>query len=86
MKHPIAITLLALTLAPAGFGADPAPRRLSRQALRDKIKGAWAGQMIGIAYGAKTEFRAKGVRFETEMARSRMSSTILSESPTVNPR
>ena len=35
-----------------------APQRLSREALLDKIRGGWAGQMIGVAYGAKTEFKA----------------------------
>ncbi|MBI5282306.1 MAG: ADP-ribosylglycohydrolase family protein [Candidatus Solibacter usitatus] len=28
--------------------------------LRDRIKGGWAGQMIGVSYGAPTEFRYKG--------------------------
>jgi len=35
-------------------------RRLSRKALEDKIRGGWAGQMIGVSYGAPTEFRSKG--------------------------
>lgn len=34
---------------------------LSRIILLDKIRGGWAGQMIGVAYGAATEFKAKGV-------------------------
>jgi hypothetical protein len=33
---------------------------LERETLRDKIRGAWAGQMIGVAYGARTEFRFRG--------------------------
>lgn len=36
------------------------PRRISRDELRDKIRGAWAGQMIGVSYGAPTEFRWLG--------------------------
>lgn len=32
--------------------------RLSRAALEDKIRGGWAGQMIGVSYGAPTEFRS----------------------------
>jgi hypothetical protein len=67
MNRTITLTLLAITLAHAGLGAASAPRRISRAALRDRIQGAWAGQMIGVAYGAKTEFRAKGVMFETEI-------------------
>jgi hypothetical protein len=35
-------------------------RTLSRDVLRDKIRGAWAGQMIGVAYGAPTEFKSLG--------------------------
>jgi hypothetical protein len=32
-------------------------RRLSRDELRDRIRGAWAAQMIGVSYGAPTEFK-----------------------------
>ena len=35
-------------------------RHLSRAALEDKIRGGWAGQMIGVSYGAPTEFRSNG--------------------------
>jgi hypothetical protein len=37
---------------------------LSKAALLDKIKGGWAGKMIGVTYGAPTEFRAQGKTFE----------------------
>lgn len=30
---------------------------ISKQMLRDKIAGGWAGKMIGVTYGAPTEFR-----------------------------
>lgn len=42
--------------------AAPAPREvtLSRAVLLDKIKGGWAGQMIGVVYGAPTEFKSNG--------------------------
>ncbi len=40
--------------------AQAASRTLSREVLRDKIRGAWAGQMIGVAYGAPTEFHSLG--------------------------
>lgn len=30
---------------------------LSKDALFDKVKGAWAGQVIGCTYGGLTEFR-----------------------------
>jgi hypothetical protein len=32
--------------------------------LRDKIAGGWAGKMIGVSYGAKSEFNARGMTFE----------------------
>jgi hypothetical protein len=35
-------------------------RRISVSVLEDKIRGGWAGQMIGVSYGAPTEFRSNG--------------------------
>jgi hypothetical protein len=35
-------------------------RTLSPAVLKDKIAGGWAGKMIGVTYGAPTEFRATG--------------------------
>ncbi|MFC1547046.1 ADP-ribosylglycohydrolase family protein [Candidatus Neomarinimicrobiota bacterium] len=40
---------------------------ISIEVLRDKIAGGWAGKMIGVSYGAKSEFRAKGTTFEKEL-------------------
>jgi hypothetical protein len=40
--------------------ANLAARLLPREVLTDKIRGGWAGQMIGVSYGAPTEFKAKG--------------------------
>jgi hypothetical protein len=53
------LAVLALS-AFSSSAADRTPRRLSRQTLEDKIRGGWAGQMIGVAYGAPTEFRSNG--------------------------
>lgn len=33
---------------------------LSEQSLRDKVKGAWAGQTLGCTYGGPTEFKFLG--------------------------
>ena len=33
---------------------------LTRTALQDKIKGGWAGQVIGVTFGGPTEFRFEG--------------------------
>ena len=35
-----------------------AERTISRADLRDKIEGGWAGQMIGVSFGAPTEFKS----------------------------
>jgi hypothetical protein len=40
--------------------AEPPARTMSRTVLEDKIRGGWAGQMIGVAYGAPTEFKSNG--------------------------
>jgi hypothetical protein len=37
--------------------ATPPFKEISLAELRDKIQGGWAGQMIGVSYGAPTEFR-----------------------------
>ena len=65
MRTTMAWAALVLTVAPVGAGA-PA-RRLSRAALEDKIRGGWAGQMIGVSYGAPTEFRWLGRTIEDEI-------------------
>jgi hypothetical protein len=38
-------------------------RTLKPDILKDKIAGGWAGKMIGVTYGAPTEFRAQGKIF-----------------------
>jgi hypothetical protein len=60
---------LMLALAGAVACAEKAPeRRLSRTMLEDKVRGGWAGQMIGVAYGGPTEFRSNGKILEGEIA------------------
>lgn len=39
-------------------------RSIDRDVLKDKIAGGWAGKMIGVTYGAPTEFRAQGKTFD----------------------
>ena len=39
-------------------------RTISTEVLKDKIAGGWAGKMIGVTFGAPTEFRAQGKTFE----------------------
>ena len=37
---------------------------ISPKMLKDKIAGGWAGKMIGVTYGAPTEFRAQGKTYD----------------------
>ena len=48
---------LAIALAVA---QEAGPRKLSRDAYLEKLRGAWVGQMVGVSYGAPVEFRSNG--------------------------
>ena len=48
---------LVIFCAAAVYGQAGAVRRVPLAELRDKIQGGWAGQMIGVSFGAPTEFR-----------------------------
>lgn len=39
-------------------------KTINKEVLRDKIAGGWAGKMIGVTYGAPTEFKAQGTTYE----------------------
>ena len=52
--------VVALLLATLALAAPRPERSLSKVVLEDKIRGGWAGQMIGVSYGAPTEFRSNG--------------------------
>jgi len=56
----MAACLAAALILAASADASPALRRLPRAVLEDKVRGGWAGQMIGVSFGAPTEFRFKG--------------------------
>lgn len=60
--------LLTLTSAASEAAAALPMRRLSPAALEDKVRGGWAGQMIGVSFGAPTEFRSNGKIIEGEVA------------------
>lgn len=47
---------------------DGRERRIALVNLEDKIKGGWAGQMIGVSYGAPTEFTRLGKMVEGDIA------------------
>lgn len=67
MKTNLILFLVLLVMA--GFtscnkkqSADT--RTISNDVLKDKIAGGWAGKIIGVTYGAPTEFKAQGKTFE----------------------
>src|ERR1039457_2433207 len=64
------LVILALGVSCSALSANAETRHLSRDELRDKIQGGWAGQMIGVSFGAPTEFRAMGRINEAELKRS----------------
>lgn len=58
-RRPAAVILLVsiwLAAAPAVATGEDAPRRLARREFEDRVRGGWAGQMIGVSFGAPTEF------------------------------
>ena len=44
---------MALSVAASAAG----PVKISQAVLRDKVRGGWAGQVIGCTFGGPTEFR-----------------------------
>jgi hypothetical protein len=68
MRITSAVVGCALLAAGGAASAAEAPaRRMSRAVLEDKVRGGWAGQMIGVAFGAPTEFRSNGRINEAEL-------------------
>jgi hypothetical protein len=57
---------VALAAVLTGCG-DSSERAISLADLRDKVEGGWAGQMIGVSFGAPTEFRFREQINETEL-------------------
>jgi hypothetical protein len=62
------LTLVVLSTVALETAAAPS-RRITRAALEDKVRGGWAGQMIGVSYGAPTEFRSNGKIVEGNLNR-----------------
>ena len=64
MKKFFVGALLVVCYACSSPSADresmPDTFTLSKEVMRDKIKGGWAGQAIGCTYGGPTEFRFQG--------------------------
>jgi hypothetical protein len=66
MKLPLALLqiIFMLTAIIACSAKPDNIRSISPKVLKDKIAGGWAGKMIGVTYGAPTEFHALGKTFE----------------------
>lgn len=58
-RTPACLTLALVLIGTSALAADRY-HRIGRAALEDKIRGGWAGQMIGVSYGAPTEFKSNG--------------------------
>ena len=68
MTPTSALAVLLAVAATTEAAPLPSTRRMSRAALEDKIRGGWAGQMIGVSFGAPTEFRSNGKIIEGPIA------------------
>jgi len=60
MEKRIAVGLLLLGLAWGACSHPSGLTEISMADLENKVRGGWAGQMIGVSYGAPTEFRYQG--------------------------
>jgi hypothetical protein len=67
MKSALLPLTLLLGMALHPLCAETELRHMSRATLDDKIRGGWAGQMIGVSYGAATEFKALGEIIEWDL-------------------
>ncbi len=65
MKNNVSFFILLLPLLiMASCNEQNEYRSIKPEVLKDKIAGGWAGKMIGVTYGAPTEFRALGRTYE----------------------
>ena len=66
MQRPLINFLAIMILLVAGSckSSQDGFRTIKPEVLKDKIAGGWAGKMIGVTYGAPTEFRAQSKIFE----------------------
>ena len=64
MRKTFLFALLACLLCACASQAAMQYRQLPVDVYIDKMKAGWAGQMIGVAYGAKSEFHACGKTYD----------------------
>ena len=65
----IVVVSASVPLIAAGHGNGRAQEvlTLSRKVFEDKVRGGWAGQMIGVSFGAPTEFKSNGKIIEGDL-------------------
>ncbi len=63
-KPLLSIFLCAILVLPSCMKDQNGFRTIKTETLKDKIAGGWAGKMVGVTYGAPTEFRAQGVIYD----------------------
>ena len=69
MKYSHYHILLPVLLIALGSCSGPGDlTAIKSDVLKDKIAGGWAGKMIGVSYGAPTEFRAQGRTYEDSIS------------------
>lgn len=62
-KHILLIGVVIMAISFASSCSDTTSRKvveMNKEVLKDKIKGGWAGQAIGVSFGSHTEFRYNG--------------------------
>ena len=65
MKKILILAAALLALVSCGQQAEqPAEVTMTKAELLNKIKGGWAGQTIGVVYGAPTEFKFRGTTIQ----------------------
>jgi hypothetical protein len=74
--RPVKILVSLVVLFQVHSATAEPTRTLSRDVLRDRIRGAWAAQMIGVSYGAPTEFKTLGKIIEGEIKGDDISNAI----------
>ena len=57
MRFGVKVWTASMTLACAAVSATGGERRLSVADYRDRMRGAWIGQMVGVSWGMPTEFK-----------------------------
>lgn len=70
LLSPSYICIIALTLLTSVLSLEAAAqdaREMDLSVLEDRVRGGMAGQMVGVAYGAPTEFAARAAIYEEDI-------------------